>query len=70
LIGRAWAGLIWLKKWTAGGILWSGSWTSMSHKMRTNSWIAEEWLAFQEALYFVELVIWSAFFNLQCINKF
>ena len=42
----------------------------MFHEIRTNAWLAEEWLALREDLYFMELVTESASLSLQFINQF
>jgi hypothetical protein len=45
-----WIGLIWLRIWTSGGLLWTQQWTFGFHKMLGNSWAASEFAASQEGL--------------------
>jgi hypothetical protein len=48
--GGAWTGLIWLRIGTDGGLFGVRWWTFGFHKMRENSWLAENRLVSQEGL--------------------
>ena len=50
-----WTALIWLSIGTGGMLSWRRRWTFRFHKLRANSWLAEELLAFQEFLCCMEL---------------
>jgi hypothetical protein len=52
----AWTGSIWLRIGTGGGLLWIRWWTFGFHKVWGISWLAENLLASQEWLCFLELV--------------
>ena len=52
---EAWTGLIWLRIGIGGGRLWMRQWTSMVHKKRGISWLADNRLASQEGLCSMEL---------------
>jgi hypothetical protein len=60
--GRSWTGLIWLRIGTGGGFLWMRWWTSGFRKKWGISWLAEELLASQDGLWYVE---WTAEDTLQ-----
>ena len=53
----AWAGFIWLRIGTGGGLLWVQLWTFRFHKMKGKSWPAENLLASQEGLCSMEVNI-------------
>ena len=48
----AWTGLTWLWIGTGGRLLWTRYWTFGFLKMRGNSWLAENSLAFHERLFY------------------
>jgi hypothetical protein len=52
----AWTGSIWLRIGTVGELLWMRLWTFEFHKMRGNSWVAQDVLPSQEALCSMEQV--------------
>jgi hypothetical protein len=47
---------MWLRLETSGGHLWMRQWTSEFREIKGILWLDEDMLAFQEGLYFVELV--------------
>jgi hypothetical protein len=50
------AGLIWLRIDTSGGLLWTRKWTFVFHKMLRSSWVAAQMAASQEGLSSMEWV--------------
>jgi hypothetical protein len=50
----AWTGSIWLRIWTGGELLWMRLWTFGFHKMRGIFWVAQDVLASQEGLCYME----------------
>lgn len=51
----AWSGLVWLRRGSSGGLLWTWEWTFGFYKMRTVGWIAEELQFSQEGVCSFEL---------------
>jgi hypothetical protein len=52
---RVWTGLIWLRRGTGGGLLWTRCWSFGFLEMWSISWLTKEVFASQEGLYSMEL---------------